>query len=252
MKSGREERTYEHWLWLVTAFAVTHLLFAAVPGIDIWMSSLFYWQEHGFRLNDNHALQTLRDVILYSSILLCLLALVLWPASAFHRAYAGVPPRVWCFIVALYVSGPLLLVNGIFKNFSGRARPAHIQEFGGTKEFSRAFELADQCEKNCSFISGEGSAAVVFCISVMVLVRYLPINRYHGMVRALAVTVAALGLFLREVKGRHFLSDSVFAILIMTGLACLLHQILFSKSLFRSDNRQAPTAASGAPAGNCR
>ena len=237
------------WFWLAATFAGAQLLFAAFPHVDIWVSSLFYSQEHGFWLNGEPRLQLLREVILYSSVLLFLAALVLWPASARDWFYTGAPPQIWGFIVALYLSGPVLIVNGVLKKFSGRARPAQIHEFGGTREFSPAFELADQCEKNCSFVSGEGSAAVVLFISVMVLLRHLPSKRYFPAIRVAAATLAVLGLFLRAAKGRHFLSDTVFAVLIMTALAYLIHQICFSRSLFRNG---APTPGPRPPAAPAR
>lgn len=234
MPYDKDGTDYRHWFWLMTAFALAQFFFAAVPRVDIWVSALFYSPEHGgFWLNRDGALQVLRDIILWVIVLPCLIAMVLWPVSTYKRQVGRVPPAVWRFIVALYAAGPVFLVNGVLKRLSGRARPAQIQEFGGTREFSPAFEIADQCERNCSFVSGEGSAAVVFCISAIVLIRYLPFERYHGAMRVLVLTVAALGLFLRVAKGRHFLSDSLFAILIMLVVACVIHQLSFSRSLFR-------------------
>ena len=71
------------------------------------------------------------------------------------------------------IIGPILgsgiIANWYFKDQWGRARPVHITEFGGDKIFTQAFVKSDQCERNCSWISGESSAAFSFLVGTLIL-----------------------------------------------------------------------------------
>ena len=63
--------------------------------------------------------------------------------------------RTSCALIGLIV-GPIvgsgLIANFFFKDNWGRARPVHIEEFGGEKLYTPPFVISDQCLKNCSWI----------------------------------------------------------------------------------------------------
>ena len=67
------------------------------------------------------------------------------------------------------IVGSGIIANWYFKDQWGRARPVHVSEFGGDKIFTRAFVKSNQCEKNCSWISGESSAAFSFLVGTIIL-----------------------------------------------------------------------------------
>ena len=71
------------------------------------------------------------------------------------------------------IVGSGIIANWYFKDQWGRARPVHITEFGGDKIFTRAFVKSDQCERNCSWISGESSAAFSFLVGTLILKKSL-------------------------------------------------------------------------------
>ena len=71
-------------------------------------------------------------------------------------------PRATLFVLATFALGPWLLVNGVLKEFWGRARPRALLEFGGRSTFSPAWWISDRCNRNCSFASGEAASA--FCM----------------------------------------------------------------------------------------
>ena len=79
-----------------------------------------------------------------------------------------------------------------------------MKEFGGEKEFTRAFLKTDQCKKNCSWISGESSAAFSFLVGTLILKHplFFFINLFFGLVVS----------FCRISMGGHFLSDNLFEI----------------------------------------
>ncbi len=115
------------------------------------------------------------------------------------------------------VIGPIvgcgIIANMYFKDTWGRARPAYVNEFGGDKIYTAAFKKSDQCEKNCSWISGEASAAFSFISGTILLKNpiFLVINIFIGF------TVS----FFRISMGGHFLSDNIFAMFFMIYLAVI-------------------------------
>ncbi|MFN3613360.1 MAG: phosphatase PAP2 family protein [Rubrimonas sp.] len=134
------------------------------------------------------------------------------------------PARAWVFVALLFALGPGVLVNTVLKDNWGRARPASIAEFGGDRSFTLPFQIADQCDRNCSFVSGEGSAAAAVAGAGIAL--FWPLLR--GLAGR-AVAVATLGLwfagaaYIRMAPGRHFLSDTLFAFVLVALVALALY-----------------------------
>ncbi len=223
-----------HRRWAITLAVFTLvavLAFTLRPGIDIAVSRLFYAPATGFRLANDPAAAAVRWIIWRMSEAILFVALAALLAAAFRRRIAGIEPRRWGFVALLYLAGPLLLVNGILKTYSGRARPADIVEFGGRAQFTAPFRIADQCLKNCSFVSGEGAAAVALAIAVVVLASAPSLDLTARIRRAAvfgAVTVGFTGSFLRLATGRHFLSDTIFAALFVGIIAVVLHYLMLS------------------------
>src|SRR5207249_3238038 len=77
-----------------------------------------------------------------------------------------------------------LIANTLFKDHWGRARPAQIEAFGGTRQFTPAPLPAAQCDRNCAFVSGHAA----FAFSLVSFAFLLPL----GWRRKTAVA-AALG-----------------------------------------------------------
>ncbi len=205
-------------LRLSALLALTHLVFAAWPGIDLWASALFW--DDGFQLARSGLLEAVRVAIRWASIALFLAALAAMPLALARRRPA-VPARVWAVIAGLYLLAPGLLVNGVLKSWWGRARPADIVQFGGTRTFTPPVQIADQCASNCSFVSGEGAGAAAMAIAVLLLAPAIPAPRRRPIVAAVACA-GGIAAALRVATGRHFLSDTVFAILLVGLVAAVL------------------------------
>ena len=118
--------------------------------------------------------------------------------------------------------GPGLIVNLGMKDHLHRPRPAHIAEFGGGREFRPFWRFDGTCPKNCSFPSGEASEA--FWMLAPASLAPLP---WRGVAIAGAVVFGSLVGLLRMALGGHFLSDVVFAGLIMWGLLMLLRWTIY-------------------------
>lgn len=203
---------------------VIGILLVALPGIDLAVAGWFHDPFDGFFLKDHPlvrfvflAVPWVSRTVIVGLLLFLLLAGIRHRRRKFfvrHRKTAG-----YLLLVALV--GPMLLVNTVFKDQWGRARPSQIEQFGGDKHFTRAAVPADQCEKNCSFVSGHASVGFYF----LTLAFVWPRRR----ARWLAVgTGLGLGIGLvRIVQGGHFLSDVVFAGIVVYLTARGLHALLY-------------------------
>ena len=121
----------------------------------------------------------------------------------------GARGKSWRLTLALVVLGgalgPGLLVNNGFKDNWQRARPYQVQPFGGTQQFTRAAVMTDQCNNNCSFVSGH--VACGFFLASLMLVH----RRRRYLWGAIGVTSGLVIGFARMADGAHWLSDVLWA-----------------------------------------
>ena len=115
------------------------------------------------------------------------------------------------------------MTNVIFKDSWGRARPSQIVEFGGVKQFSPPFMRSDQCQKNCSFVSGDASLAASFMAFAVIADRHR--RRWWLGLGSFAVLVG----FMRMARGSHFLSDVVFAIIFTLMIVFVLARLILDQ-----------------------
>ncbi len=210
--------------WLIPLlFAGAVFLFTAAPGIDLATSALFYTPSQGFTLKHS-AWATLfykGSPLLVQAWIYLLIAGVLlsvWKRFRGLRRHA-------LFLLAVITLGPGLLVNVVLKDHWDRARPVQIVQFGGEKQFTPAWVIADQCADNCSFVSGHASGA----FSLMALAWVFPRRRQFWLTVG-TIWGANMGL-VRIAQGGHFLSDVVFAGFLVYFSAALLARWVFYRPL---------------------
>jgi lipid A 4'-phosphatase len=223
------DRLIRSWL-LATVLALA--VFAAAPGLDLVVTRQFF-SGGAFLVTEHGTGEWLRQLLWTLSIAMMLVAAVgIVIAHATGRRALWVPGRVWVFVLLLYSIGPGLIVNGLLKAHWGRARPTAIVEFGGSKAFTAPLWPADQCARNCSFVGGEASTAMALAISICVIALWLQDRPGATVLRrvfAVAVAVAVTGGLLRLAAGRHFLSDTVFSMLIVAGVALALDRLVLRR-----------------------
>ena len=216
-------------LLAATLMAVS-FIFVGFPQIDITVSALFYKPEQNFLLR-NTPLHLFVDSWIRPSIKYLTVTLVV---ACVYKLFLGKSPikrrfNIVAFLFSSFLLGPVLLVNGLLKEFSGRARPKNIIEYGGTKIFSPAYFPADQCETNCSFVSGD--AAVAFSTIAFALI-------FKGKLRfqlvAIALSFGVLVSIYRLGTGAHFLSDTV-----LSGLFCILIILILERMLLRKADQNS-------------
>ena len=188
------------------------VLFVAFPQIDLWASGLFYdgdglWL---FGREDPWLAIPYRGLPIVGQGLLGLLAVLLlasWLPPLSRRFPWLLARRVTLgFLLTGALLGPVLLVDATLKEHSGRTRPVNTEQFGKTRQFTPAFIPADQCDKNCSFVSGHvATAAFIMAFGWL----GAPATRRRWLLGSIAF--AGFFALVRMAPGGHFLSDCLFA-----------------------------------------
>ena len=210
--------TPSFYLSVFAAAVVVALVPAAFPAIDIAVASLFLrpgappeaanwlWVE----LINEHTPTVFRILVL-----LCIPAWLLarWIPKFRHLAM----PIAFVGLGVFF--GPGLLVGAV-KDYSLRARPFHVTEFGGERQFSPAWVKADQCNDNCAFVSGHVSDG--FFLATLLL-----IDRRRRWFWLIAGVAGGLIIgFARVSVGAHWLSDVLWALPITMVASWLVDRFL--------------------------
>lgn len=181
------------------AFAI---LFLAFPELDKAAAAAFYGPD-GFVLKGNRGFDFVHD---YVGILAWLVALAALAVALAGRWIERLQPwrRRAAFLTLILVLGPGLVVNAVLKDNWHRARPGHLVEFGGERQFTPAWVISDQCPNNCSFVCGD--ASIGFSLAGLAFAATRP----RRWLAAGLLAGGGLGL-MRMAQGGHFLSDVVFS-----------------------------------------
>lgn len=212
-------------VWFFAAFLFLCGGMVLLPRIDLWASGLFYRPGEGFFLGSWPPFWAIHKDLPYAvtAFVLFLLAALLVSLLR-QRPVLGLDSKAAFFLLLSLAIGPGLIVNTIFKDHWGRARPAQIVQFGGHKTFSPAFVPSDQCFTNCSFPAGDPSVGF-YLVSAAFLV---PIPRRRRWATAGAIALGSAIGVVRIAQGGHFLSDVVASGFIIYGLSWLLHRALIA------------------------
>jgi lipid A 4'-phosphatase len=201
-------------------------VFAAFPGLDLAVSTLFADGSRGFGWTDG-VVPTINLVVRRTgeTVLFLLLAGILY--GVMTGKLRGDDLRLLAYpllSVALACGG---LVNLLLKSHVGRARPDTLAEFGGAAQFTPPWQVVAECARNCSFTSGEAAMSASLAIPVVVIL-WPHLGRRRGRLLAVLVALAYVAgtSLLRIGLGRHFLSDTLFSVLFAAGAALALYPAL--------------------------
>ena len=199
-----EHQTPKLFLYLLVTFVLLALIPTIWIELDLWFAGLFTGPLPVIDSANWWWVIALNQHVPYVIQILVLLSFVMWiMASRRPQWFHWRLPLA--FIVISCVLGPGLVVNAGFKDTWKRARPMHVQNFGGTQQFTRAGLLTDQCESNCSFVSGHVACGFFF-LSLMLV--------HKHRTKFWATTGVAAGLligFSRMSNVAHWVSDVLWA-----------------------------------------
>lgn len=221
LRRAMQERPFAFGL---AVLALVSLVFVLAPNLDLAVSRYFYEPTVGFSPARSTFLEDLREsgrIIEWAFALAVLAPLpikILFPQHPIQ-----LPPRATLFVLATFALGPGLIVNGILKEYWGRARPRELLEFGGDATFSPVWWISDQCERNCSFVSGEAASA--FCLVALV---FLVRKESRPATAVATLAFAAAVSFTRIAAGGHFLSDVLIAWLVTLCVTIALNRAVLT------------------------
>lgn len=196
-----------------------------------------------FTASEGAALNTVRNVLHVTPVVV---AIALAVAAVIATRRGGEGARRFARGAALAITSlvlcSLVIVNLVLKAYSGRPRPYQTDVFGGDLPFVPAGVFTDLCQSNCSFVSGEASAAFwLLCLFPLVAVRHRP--------AAFIVTliVAVTASMLRVAFGGHYLSDAMIAASLSLAVFACLASVAVGLGLFSPAVAHAPRAHAHSP-----
>jgi lipid A 4'-phosphatase len=214
---------------LALAVVASSRFFYVFPGVDLLVSRWFYDAAEGFVLANSPPLRALRSSSTWIMRGVVLLALFQVARHARAGRMAGQGARRSLWLLSCLVVGPGLLVNGLLKEHWGRPRPRATDLFGGEAPFQKAWVISDWCDRNCSFVSGEASAAAWLVAAALIAPR-----RIRTAATALAAIYALAISINRIAFGGHYLSDVVLAWLLCALVFMGLSRLILTTSAGRA------------------
>lgn len=207
---------------LLMACIAVGAVFLIFPSLDLWASGLFATAD-GFPLKRHGVAVFFNDLIEWMALGLFLSGLsgVIYTSLVRGRKWLGQGPRQFWFLLVSLIMAPGIVANLIFKENWGRARPRDVTQFGGDMTFSPPLIMTDQCDSNCSFVSGDASMG----FTMLAVALLAPVAGR----RTWLILAAAFGAFIggvRLVQGAHFLSDVIYAGLFVALTIWLMKMII--------------------------
>ena len=207
MIAWKQYRLIGGWLALISLSTAVFWL----TDLDLRVARFFYDPASGAKhwLLDNHPLWKalfydgvpyLAGIVIISCLLIVLIS-TLQQRYCRWRLYAG-------YIVLVFLLGPGLLVNSLFKDHWGRARPIQVEQLGGTEKYTPPLYYVAHGDGR-SFPSGHSSVGFAFIAFWFLWRKRKPQWALAALILTLLFGIT-IGLT-RMAAGGHFLSDVLWS-----------------------------------------
>jgi lipid A 4'-phosphatase len=199
------------------------ILFAGWPELDLAVSRLFNIGPRNFLFTQSDFVAVLRrafELVTWAAGIAAIAGIVL--ALAKGKSLFRLSLKEWVFVALVLITGPGLIANTLLKDNWSRPRPTQVVDFGGQATFKPVLNRGGSCERNCSFISGEASSIFALGFAAAMLAR----RRRAAWMAGAVISGCVIGL-IRIGEGGHFLSDVIFAGVIMALDVALMHRLVF-------------------------
>jgi lipid A 4'-phosphatase len=214
---------------------VAGLILGLFPDIDLALSGRFFDPvSKAFLLARDETALAVRDGLVYIITAIAAPAFIALAIKVIlPRRPMLLPGRAVVFLIATLALAPGLMANVILKDNWGRPRPYSVQEFAGPEPFVPWWDARGACDKNCSFVAGEGAGAFWTLAAAAVAP---PAWRAAAYAAALAFGTAVSAF--RIAFGAHFLSDAVFAGIFTFLVIWLVHGLIYRWAATRLTDEQ--------------
>jgi membrane-associated PAP2 superfamily phosphatase len=207
--------------------AVIGLIFGLYPDLDLRLSRPFFERvdaaHNAFALRINPTVMFLREAgmwVVTALVAPAVLALVL--KLVMPRWRMLIPGRAALFLITTLALAPGIVTNLVLKDHWGRPRPIDVTPLGGSDRFVAWWDPRGQCPDNCSFVSGDVSAAFWTLAPAA-----LAPPAWRPLAYAAALAFGAGMGFLRMAAGGHFFTDTVFAGVFTFLIIWLMHGLIY-------------------------
>jgi lipid A 4'-phosphatase len=218
---------------------VVGVVFALWPQLDIAITREFFDAVRGvFPAQYSVVAPRVRDAFNYTTAALvapAVLALVL--KLILPRRRMLIAARAAVFLVATIALAPGLMANVILKENWSRPRPIEVKQFGGTLDFMPWWDPRGACDKNCSFVAGEGSGGFW-----TVAPAALAPPAWRPLAYGAALLFGASAGTLRMMGGAHFFSDVAFSGVFTFLIVWLVHGLIYRWPATRLGDAQVEQA----------
>ena len=196
--------------------------------LDLAVASYFYHPESSSQwpLGKLPVWQAFYYGIPVMTGVVCITALVFIFCASFGLSFCLRRRPQAIFLLLVFVIGPGVLVNAVFKDNWGRARPRQVEALGGQYVYTPPLKMTlETAGKLKSFPAGHASAGFAF-VAFWFLVRRR-YSKWGLSVLGGALLFGSLAGIGRLSAGGHFLSDVIWAAYLPFVTAwCLFHIIL--------------------------
>ncbi|MDP1835331.1 MAG: phosphatase PAP2 family protein [Chlamydiales bacterium] len=204
-----------HLSWLLPLIAV--IIYAPFSGaLDLAISKHFFFDDQFHEVSIAKVFYKLGEfpgLLLGAGSILVYLSTYVTDRFAQWRKAAAV-------VAIVFLVGPGLLVNGVFKEFWGRSRPRMVEQFGGANTFSPFYKPNFSADGygNKSFPSGHVSMGFFFFALALAAEREGWMKTFYAAF-VFAFVLGSVLTLVRVSQGGHFFSDCVMAAVIMWWLS---------------------------------
>jgi membrane-associated PAP2 superfamily phosphatase len=220
MKARKVKSRKREWYLLGVCWAIALMLFSTFPQLDLIISRwaqypTFSAEAVAFPLGQWPLIRAMWWTVpligqtIFVLGVVGMLLLRYAPAISKRFGLARYKTRMLALWLLVFL-GLGLSINWGLKEFWGRPRPVTVQELGGVYPFQKIHEISHYCRSNCSFVSGH--AGTGFALLGWGLMATPAVRRRWWRVGMSAGLLFGLG---RIVQGGHFVSDIVFAGLVI-------------------------------------
>jgi len=215
------------------------LAFGFFPQLDLAVSALFF-DETRKAFTTAHSLDALRarNAFVYAVWILAAPAfLAIALKIILPRRPMLMPGRAVLFLIVTLALAPGLVANVILKDYWGRPRPFEVTRFNGPETFIPWWDPRGNCDKNCSFVAGEGAGAFWTLAPAA-----LAPPAWRALAYGAAVTFGIAVSGLRLAFGAHFFSDAAFAGLFTFLIIWTTYGLIYRWRATRTTDEQVENA----------
>jgi lipid A 4'-phosphatase len=222
---------------------VIGLIFAIYPDLDLKLAALFYDPAtRSFPLKKNGWAALARDGAMWATWAMLAPAVVALVVKLVRPdrplLMSG---RAIVFLIATLALSSGVLSNLVFKSHWGRPRPVVVRQFNTGEflplDFVPWWDPRGGCAWNCSFFSGEGSAAFwTYAPAALAPPAWRPLAYAAATVFGMSTGV------LRMAFGGHFFSDVAIAGLVTFLVIWLLYGVIYRWTRTRLSDRDIDAA----------